>query len=322
MKEGCAIQKLYGGAFYTLERHIRPNRFSTILDTACAGGHLLVNFRRRFGSTVYGMGMNLNELKVARNNVGSDLIIRAEPGLNALIKGGAFSIILTPAYDSEFRNLMKWARQKLVPGGYLISMVANKQLEEFVSEALWDFSVTKSILALHGYKVLFLKRRDRVKKPSKEAISDAMTQVKGGLFTPGTIDDVPPAPDLNVKPFKSLVRSAEEVFDMLGQSTLQKDALTAVTRSRAAREEVPPLPLKQGHIALQLATGRFNGVVGTGEHRHVVKGRVVRTPFERTEVDDDGFETTITEDLISVEVTALTRTGTVQRFSSDGKEAH
>lgn len=268
------------------------------------------------------MEMDLDALKRARNAVGSDNVLRAEPGMNALIKSSAFSMILMPSYDSELQNMLRWARVKLVRGGYLINLVHKKQLNEFLSEALWAFDVVKALSWRRDFHVLMLKRRDRASKPRKEDISEAIHKVNGRLFLDMGVCRVPAAPELRIKPFKSLVRSAEELYEMLDHSTLRQEALAALARARTAREEVPPLPLKQGHIALQLATGRFNGVVGTGENRHVVKGRVVRTPFERTEMDDEGFEMTVTEDLLSVEVTALTRGGTVQRFSSEGEEAH
>ncbi len=76
----------------------------------------------------------------------------------------------------------------------------------------------------------------------------------------------------------------------------------------------PPLPIRTGHLALQLACGDFDGLVGSGTHRHVVHGQVSRTPFT-TELD--GVRTTV--DQLRVFVTAVDHTGVVQTLL--GEEA-
>jgi hypothetical protein len=85
--------------------------------------------------------------------------------------------------------------------------------------------------------------------------------------------------------------------------------------ARRAEGSTPPLPLRLGHVALQLATGRLDGVVGVGEHRHVVKGRVVRQAVTDTDRTPEG-EITTTHEVLGVEITALDAEGRVHTYAS------
>jgi hypothetical protein len=59
------------------------------------------------------------------------------------------------------------------------------------------------------------------------------------------------------------------------------------TRKDQWKMERPPLPLHTGHLGLLLASGLLDGVIGQGEDRHVVRGKVekVKTTFEQAKED-------------------------------------
>ena len=106
--------------------------------------------------------------------------------------------------------------------------------------------------------------------------------------------------------------TTSQAWEALHKSaTMRRDALTAH----------PPLPLRQGHVALVVPTGRLDGCVGTDELRHVVKGRVVRRRSEPVEVTlDDGRVETTTHESLCFEITAMTPDGTVYRYTSDAAD--
>jgi hypothetical protein len=114
---------------------------------------------------------------------------------------------------------------------------------------------------------------------------------------PVTVDAPPPPAE---------VAAALQTVDLAGR----------VARRRAPGRPphaAPPLPVRTGHLALQLACGDFDGVVGTGPHRHVVHGQVARTPVTTTQ---DGVTTTV--DQLRVVVTAVDATGTLHTLMGGG----
>ncbi len=203
--------------------------------------------------------------------------------------------------------------------------VYSSHLESVLHYALFGYDVFHSYTTGNGHDVLLLTRMFKTGQPTKEQIEDLVQQTKSrngyqGLPYGKAIYQTP-APFMReqVEPFRSLWRSPQEVQEILERSTLAQDAITAVTRGQIALDETPPLPLKTGHVALQLATGRFNGAVGMGDNRHVVKGRVVRTPVETEEEDENGEPVTTVRQVLSIEVTAIDKNGEISVLRSDGE---
>jgi len=51
--------------------------------------------------------------------------------------------------------------------------------------------------------------------------------------------------------------------------------------------ERPPLPLHTGHLGLLLASGCLDGVVGEGEDKHIVRGKVEKVSHKQDEYKGD-----------------------------------
>jgi len=73
--------------------------------------------------------------------------------------------------------------------------------------------------------------------------------------------------------FRSLLIDPGELEKHMAQSPLWKRFAALTTRSEIHIPR-PPLPLHSGHLGLLLAAGKLNGIVGTGEDKHLVKGSV------------------------------------------------
>lgn len=87
----------------------------------------------------------------------------------------------------------------------------------------------------------------------------------------------------------------------------------------------PPLPLKQGHVALSLAAGLVNGVYGREDDGslHVAKGTVVRQKVKSVEVDDAGDRPAVvhkTTDTFAVKVRALVPAGVIYDMTGEPVE--
>ncbi|MDA8344223.1 MAG: hypothetical protein M0Z66_01940, partial [Thermaerobacter sp.] len=251
------------------------------------------------------------------------------PGNNLFVATDAFSIIAAHGEDEtdKTKQLVRWAHSHLIRNGVLALTIADMDLEAVLHYALFGFDLFHgAILPQDGNIGLLLIPRQQPGKPTKQQVEDVAGQVRGRKmwdgFPYGKVPHPTPPPFQreNVEPFRSLWRSAEEVQALLRRSTLAQEAVTAVTRGQIALDEIPPLPLKAGHVALQLATGRFNGAVGKNENRHVVKGRVVRTPVETEEETEDGEVVTTVRQVLSIEVTAIDGSGRITVLRSDSEK--
>lgn len=94
-------------------------------------------------------------------------------------------------------------------------------------------------------------------------------------------------------------------------------------RARTVRAETPstdhpvrpPLPLHRGHLATLLAAGVLSGALGTGDSRHLVRGRVV--PVETVEVTEkDGEVTRTIRKSFTVTITTLHPDGTLKTWGA------
>ena len=87
---------------------------------------------------------------------------------------------------------------------------------------------------------------------------------------------------------------------------------TAPSADHAVR---PPLPLHRGHLATLLAAGVLSGALGTGEQRHLVRGRVVPVDTVETQDSEDAL-VTITRRSFRVTVTTLAPDGALHEWKS------
>ncbi len=94
----------------------------------------------------------------------------------------------------------------------------------------------------------------------------------------------------------------------------QLKARTVRTTAPSADHPVrPPLPLHRGHLATLLAAGVLSGALGTGDQRHLVRGRVVPVDTVETQDSEDAL-VTITRRSFRVTVTTLAPDGTLHEW--------
>ena len=89
--------------------------------------------------------------------------------------------------------------------------------------------------------------------------------------------------------FRSMLIDPEELEKHMTQSPLWKRFSALAVRSEIHVPR-PPLPLHSGHLGLLLAAGKLDGVVGTGDDAHLVKGRVRKVTAVLQEFKGDVLE--------------------------------
>jgi hypothetical protein len=157
------------------------------------------------------------------------------------------------------------------------------------------------------FAVLVLRRTPYQHGASQKAgerfLQDVRLHIERPLPCIPTLDlEVPAGKAWALPDFFSYVPDPWEAEALLCASTLFQKTTQIARRAHDAR---PPMPLRLGHVALQLATGHLDGVVGEGEERHIVRGRVLRTKVE----EQLGPDEIISRDILSTEIRALTKEG-------------
>jgi|GEM_PF-3618099 len=215
---------------------------------------------------------------------------------------------------------LSWARRHLVDEGLILACVAadtaidGRFMSRFLSsmDLLYvDGRYQRNGVVLVGRPVC------RFRRPTAENVRLACDAAGRWWVTVLKQDGlrVPPSP--GPKEWASTYIDPKKALEMEPSSPVWSAMRVSARGRRDAAQETPPLPLRQGHVALQLATGLLDGVLGAGEHRHVVKGRVVRRLGEPEEVvlEDGRHEITRLETL-GIEIAALTPEGRVHTFAS------
>ena len=121
--------------------------------------------------------------------------------------------------------------------------------------------------------------------------------------------DVPPSPPIRI--FKSTEIDTEALSEELAASMLGRTEVGPKDNGR----DRPPVPLHAGHVALLLAAGELDGVVGKGRDRHIVRGYVKKTVDTTQEEDEKGNQTIRETERFEVQIKTLSRDGEVRVLS-------
>lgn len=299
------------------------------LDPCCGEGRALADLlQRRSGAAGYGVELDRSRAFEARKRLKKVLhtdafFIRASHE--------AFSLLwLNPPYDTgeaedgrRERLEVRFLREMhvyLKPGGVLVYIIPEEQLNLKVAKMLayrfFDlrtFRFPEPEFGDYGQVVVL-----GVKKPAPAAEPD-VAEALARAAQEGTLPPLEPVP----APVYSVPQSDPEVRLFRGQVLTEEDVLSALKDSRlwdrvrdatggnsvGLRVETPPVSLHTGHLGLLLAAGFLDGVVGSGENRHLVRGRVVKEQVQVSvsEEGDDGSvkEEMILRDVYRVQITLL-----------------
>lgn len=218
------------------------------------------------------------------------------------------AMLIAQCRDVTAEQLLRsadWIALRLVPAGLAVLTDVPYPLlyHSAVRHALWRrFDVLAG--SATGW---VLRLRPRVRTPAE--IAEALRQRIPDEPPPVPLPPVTRPLVVTAPPSATQIAAVLDTVDLAGR-------MAARWAPGRPPHGVPPLPIRTGHLALQLACGDFDGAVGTGPHRHVVHGQVTRTPVATTV---DGVTTTLDE--LRVVVTAVDATGQITTLMG-GDDAH
>jgi len=203
-------------------------------------------------------------------------------------------LLLNPPYDDftleeeadakterQERAFLRMTVPYLVPGGILVYIIPQNRLDRSIARLLASRFERISVFRFPDPEygefrqivVFGVRKTDNTIHDSEASRLQTLTQMNLPAL-PKQADigyAIPASAALTL--FRSTLVDPEDLQKHMAQSLLWKRFAVLTTRCEV-RIPRPPLPLHSGHLGLLLAAGKLDGIVGTSDDAHLVKGRV------------------------------------------------
>lgn len=286
-----------------------------VLDPCAGAGDALAALGRALEAETYGIELHESRFRQARQT-----LTRCLHGdcLTASVSRAAFGLLfLNPPYDTASHaenqdegerlelRFLRAALPALQPGGILLFLIPQIRLTARLAELLaatvedldvWRFPEPE----FHAFGQIIVAGKVTGRITRNTPLAQTLVKTAGG--TPSTLpldgpfrytvprSDGPP-PVFRANPIDPALL-ADEIASH-GVDGL----LTSQLSPPGAGQTTALMPLRRGHIALLLASGRLNGVVSRNGTRLLIKGTTKKTVTETTETIEDQEVVTQTESL-------------------------
>lgn len=259
----------------------------TLLDPCCGEGAA----RRLDAPLTYGIELEANRAQLTREQGGFAEVLTGDIESARVPIKSLSALYLNPPYDDGLDgrvelDFLRRATPWLQPQGLLLFVVPGKQVKGVMAQYLaqrydfmgcWRFPDPE--YDAYGQVVVVARKRDvpMTVGASGQAISHTVATAPV-LELPSASDalwEVPPGGPIHLRGAEW--DPSELLIDL---TAAQGGGWTGVFQKSAQRAETAdavittPLTLHRGHLALMLAAGQVRGVMGHGDVRHAVKGRV------------------------------------------------
>ncbi len=306
-----------------LRRLVRfPEEPCSVLDPCAGEAVALAGLVKGSGPVTYGIELDRRRASRAKSRL--DHVIRGDFFRSKVAQRSVSLLLLNPPYatDSEDGRLelsfLKAAHPLLKPGGVLVYIIPQARLTARVARILAAhfedirlYRFPKGEYERFGQIVVLGVRRERA---SRDGVPDALRDVpeKKPRTLPARAKaayEIPPSPEIPV--FTSREIDTEALAQELAASSLGRTEVGPKGNER----DRPPVPLHAGHVALLLAAGELDGVVGKGRDRHVVRGYVKKTTDTTQDEDEKGNQTIRETERFEVQIKTLSKDGEIRVLS-------
>ena len=277
---------------------------ASILDPCCGEGDALQKLAEGTGAKTY--GIEVDEFRAEEAKTKLDHLLKC--GYEEMrITNGIFScLFLNPPYDWETEEDSNERKEKiflketikyLQPQGVLVYIIPQNKLDKSIAKIL-AYRFEKFLIykfpeeEYEAFKQIVLLAVKKKESNIDQETLDKLVQVpvKDLKELPAKDEPVYELPrGKDVELFKSVVIDEKEVSKEVENSPLW-EKFREMARIEEQKIGRPPLPLHTGHLGLLLANGCLDGIVGQGEDRHIVKGKVEKVVNKYTEYKGDVLE--------------------------------
>jgi 16S rRNA G966 N2-methylase RsmD len=273
-----------------------PNEETHVLDPCCGAGEALEALTRGTKALTHGIELDADRAAEAKKRLRH--VIHAGYEDVEVSPGSMGLLFLNPPYDDQEGERKEFVFLRdlidtLAPSGILVYIFPQARLTREVATLLASNFTQVRVQRFpdpefdaFGQIVVVGKKSDWPFENPREAENLAAMRERDlpPLDAGWPRYSVPAVPNavFRVRPVRpeDLVALAR-TSPLLGRI---RDLTEPSTLGNVAR---PPTRLHVGHLGLLLAAGRLNGLVGTGDARHIVVGKPVKAIVETTEKEED-----------------------------------
>jgi hypothetical protein len=309
-----------------------PPLLFSCLDPCCGEGTALTGLVEGTKAITYGVEPDHKRAEKSKSHL--NYVLRCGTEETRIQRRSCSLLFLNPPYDEstlEEEAEAKTERQEkaflrisapyLTPGGVLVYIIPQNRLDKAIArllasrfECIRVFRFPDPEYADFKQIVVFGVRKKDNTLYEREA---HRLQNMAKIDLPQLIENseisypIPPSSPLTL--FRSTLIDPDELEKLMAQSALWTRFAVLTTRTEI-RIPRPPLPLHSGHLGLLLAAGKLDGVVGSGEDMHLVKGSVRKITTVHQEIKGETLEERELDRYV-VSIKILDRRGTVRELT-------
>ncbi len=284
-----------------------PGQFSS-LDPCCGQGDALAGLIAGTNAVTY--GVELDHRRAEESKTRLHHVLRCGIEETRIQHRSCSLLLLNPPYDEltleeeadtkterQERAFLRMTVPYLIPGGVLVYIIPQNRLDKAIARVL--ASRFERIHALRfpdqeyaDFRQIIVfgvrKTDNNLDEPEASSLQRIpKTEVSPLSDKAEMVYPIPPSGPLTM--FRSILIDPEDLKKHMAQSALWKRFAALTTRSDL-RIPRPPLPLHTGHLGLLLAAGKLDGIMGTGEDSHLVKGSVRKITTVLQEIKGEVLE--------------------------------
>src|SRR5271157_4423889 len=269
-----------------------PSGQFSSLDPCCGEGDALAGLVAGTSAITY--GVDLDHQRAEESKCRLHHVLRCGIEETRIQRCSCSLLLLNPPYDeltleeeadtkteSQERAFLRMTVPYLMPGGVLVYIIPQNRLDKAIARLLASRFEHIHVLRFPDPEygdfrqiVLFgiKKANNMLDEPEALRLQSIPEMELSTLADKAEMVYPIPASD-PLTLFRSMLVDPEDLKKHMAQSALWKRIAALTTRSEL-RIPRPPLPLHSGHLGLLLAAGKLDGIMGTGEDSHLVKGNV------------------------------------------------
>ncbi len=283
-----------------------PGQFSS-LDPCCGEGDALAGLVAETNAITYGVELDHSRAEESKSHLCH--VLRCGIEETRIQHRSCSLLLLNPPYDEltleeeadtkterQERAFLRMTVPYLIAGGVLVYIIPQKRLDKPIARLL-----ASRFEHIHVFRfpdpeygdfrqvvMLGLKKADNTLDEQEDSLQNLPKMELSPLSDKAEmVYPVPASGPLTL--FRSILVDPEDLKKHIAQSPLWKRFAALTTRSEL-RMPRPPLPLHSGHLGLLLAAGKLDGIMGTGDDRHLVKGSVRKITTVLQEIKGEVLE--------------------------------
>lgn len=285
------------------------------------------------GSTAVSFGIEPNESKYLQLRDRADRALFGGYEECRLSRDFYRLLYLNPPYDHDSETEGSKAERKerrflrqLIPylsvGGILIYNIPRTRLDKSIATMLSTFFTDIRIFKSHDetfHQIYVIGRKKSTKFIDPSEAQRILNQIEGSLEKL-PMSELPLyrvlGGSVTPKLFRSNHMDVDQVRQVYIRSTLVRNAIELTTPKSPAAKLQPLLPDKEMHRVLRMASGRLNGLVGSGDSLHVLKGTVRKEQVASGEEINELEEIYRTKEVFKITFKIMDRSGDIKVIES------